>query len=397
LVGDEDMIIGYSYWGFLGPGITDTPDGGRSHRSVLLDGLISRSHQLLLLQANRDLHEAGHDLTGRYSWRPGLPDIDALFLEWRWPIPGRNDTPCGTPGHTCDLYRQDELLAHYTRRGVRTLIWDKDQQLPADDPLRLTPHVTICEAALLPRPGATRLLFPVDSVRLDAADPADLVAQARDLPLVYVGNQYDRDDAFTAYFAPAAAEHDHVVAGKWTDTGRWPYVHFTGRVPFADGQALHRRALTTVQLLPPRYAATGQFTQRLPEAVLNGCLPLTPADAQHATRVVPPELIVHNGAAASAAISTLRRIAGSPAHAELLRACLDGLEVYRLAPQLDILDALLGRPDPASHRHAVSMPRDGAPLTAITDAGSTCATAPPSAHGLRAEGRRAERRSARLR
>ena len=33
------MRIGYSFWGFLGPGITDTPDGGRSHRATLIDGL----------------------------------------------------------------------------------------------------------------------------------------------------------------------------------------------------------------------------------------------------------------------------------------------------------------------------------------------------------------------
>ena len=33
------MRIGYSFWGFIGPGITDTPDGGRSHRATLIDAL----------------------------------------------------------------------------------------------------------------------------------------------------------------------------------------------------------------------------------------------------------------------------------------------------------------------------------------------------------------------
>ena len=109
LVG-EQVRIGYSFWGFLGPGITDTPDGGRSHRRTLIDGLIAAGHDIVFLQRNRDLDEAGHDLRHRYTWDDGLPDIDALFLEWRWPIPGRNTTGCGSPGHTCDLHRQDELV-----------------------------------------------------------------------------------------------------------------------------------------------------------------------------------------------------------------------------------------------------------------------------------------------
>ena len=54
----------------------------------------------------------------------------------------------------------------------------------------------------------------------------------RPLPLVYVGNQYDRDEAFGAFFAPAAARFEHRVAGKWTRTADWPHVNFTGRCPF---------------------------------------------------------------------------------------------------------------------------------------------------------------------
>ena len=35
------MRIGYSFWGFLGHGVTDTPDGGRCHRRTLIDALIA--------------------------------------------------------------------------------------------------------------------------------------------------------------------------------------------------------------------------------------------------------------------------------------------------------------------------------------------------------------------
>ena len=112
-------------------------------------------------------------------------------------MPGRNTTPCGTLGHTCDLHRQDELIARYTmRRQVPTIVWDKDLQLAPGSPLRSLPNVTVCEAALAPSPGAVSLLFPVADDDLDQADPAGLAEMPRALPLVYIGNQYDRDEAF---------------------------------------------------------------------------------------------------------------------------------------------------------------------------------------------------------
>jgi hypothetical protein len=338
------MLIGYSYWGFLGTGITDTPDGGRSHRRALVDGLRERGHDLVFLQANRDRDEAGLDLTDTYQWDDGLPTIDALFLEWRWPIPGRNTTDCGIPGHTCDLHRQQQLLDHYTAAAaVPTVLWDKDRQLSADDLLRRVPHVVVCEPALRPTPGAVPLLFTVADPVLDCADLLALVAETRDLPLVYVGNQYDRDDAFDRYFAPAAAKHPHLVAGKWTRTQRWPEVNFHGRVPFAAVDVLHRRAVCTMLLLPERYARVGHMTQRLFEAVLAGCLPLTPANIRDAATFTPPQLHVADGAAAAHKITELTSMVGTAQHAELLRDCMSKLNLFRLSRQLDVIDGLLAR------------------------------------------------------
>jgi len=342
-VGDK-MIIGYSCWGFLGPGITDTPDGGRSHRRTLIDGLRARGHEIVFLQANRDLAEAGLDLTDTYEWHDGLPDLDALFLEWRWPIPGRNTTVCGSPGHTCDLHRQQQLLDHYTAAGAATLLWDKDRQLPDDDPLRHIRHVVVCEPALHPSPGAVSLLFPVADNALDGADPVALAAAPRDLRLVYIGNQYNRDDAFDRYFAPAARTHQpHVIAGKWPRTGRWPDLNFTGRIPYSQVEALYRRSTTTVTLLPERYARAGHMTQRLFEAVLAGCLPLVPTSIRDAHRFAPTDLVVSDGAEVTAAVDQLEKTAGSASHAELIADCVDRLDVFRLSRQLDVIDHLLTR------------------------------------------------------
>lgn len=340
---DPQVLIGYSFWGFIGPGITDTPDGGRSHRRTLIDGLRERGHTIVFLQVNRDLDEAGLDLTGAYRWHDGLPQVDALFLEWRWPIHGRNTTGCGSAGHTCDLHRQQQFLDHYTAGSVPTLLWDKDRRLPADDPLRRAGNVTVCEPALHPTPGAVSLLFPVADQALDCADPIALVTGQRDLPLVYVGNQYDRDEAFDRFFAPAARAHAHVIAGKWPNTRRWPGLAFTGRVPFTGVDTLYRRSVATVLLLPDRYARAGHMTQRLFEAVLAGCLPIAPATIRDATSFVPADLVAATGAHVTAMVHHLAGIAGTAGHADLLADCITRLDLFRLSQQLDVIDHVLTR------------------------------------------------------
>ncbi|WP_433235589.1 glycosyltransferase family protein [Streptosporangium sp. CA-135522] len=336
------MIIGYSFWGFLGSGITDTPDGGRSHRRPLIDALTAAGHQVIFLQADRDRLEASDDLGGHYAFDDGFPAVDVLFLEWRWPIPGRNTTPCGTPLHTCDLHRQHELMDRYTIvRATPTVIWDKDRQLPGNSPWRNRPGVTVCEAALAPTAGARSLLFPLDDALLDAADPVALAARTRPYPLCYVGNQYDRDEAFHTYFAPAAARLPHQVAGKWRDTRRWPEVNFVGRMPFAEVGRMYGESLATVLLLPDRYAAAGQMTQRIFEAALAGCVPLAPATVTRAEEFVPNELIISDGDDAIAAVHRLHAVAGTGQHADLIAACLAKLEVFRLSRQLRTLEAIL--------------------------------------------------------
>jgi hypothetical protein len=344
------MIIGYSFWGFLGSGIRDTPDGGRSHRRTLIDGLRQRGHHLVFLQPNRDLAEGGHDLTDTCRWDTGLPDIDVLFLEWRWPIPGRNTTACVSDGHTCDLHRQQQLLDHYTANGLPTLLWDKDRQLRDADLLRHTDNVTVCEPALHPSPDAVSLLFPVADTLLECADPLVLATASRDLPLLYVGNQYDRDDAFDTFFAPAARQHPHVVAGKWTRTHRWPDLNYWGRIPFTDVQGLYRRAMATVLLLPDRYARVAHMTQRLFEAALAGCLPLTPVTIRDAHRFTPTELHITDGAHAATTLTNLLTRASVIQRAELLHDCLQRLDLFRLSRQLDTIEQVM--PGMSTHRVA---------------------------------------------
>ncbi|MEV6370159.1 hypothetical protein AB0L86_25060 [Micromonospora musae] len=335
------LRIGYSCWGFLGPGVVDTPDGSRSYRRPLLDELQAAGHRVTLLQTNRDLTEAGLDLREHCAFSDALPELDVVMLEWRWQLPGRNTTPCGSPGHHCDLHRQTELIEHYTLAGVPTVIWDLDRQLRADDPLRRLPNVRVCEFATRPTPGATTMLCPVPDHLLDKADAYLLAKMHRPLSLVYVGNQYDRDEAFDRYFADAAAHVEHRVAGKWTRVERWPHVNFTGRCSFPDVDAIHRQALATVMLLRPRYASVGHITQRLFEALLAGCLPLMPADVVDGHHFVPQDLIVANGRDVVDRVEYLQRIAGTLEHAGHLWRALQHLQPMRLSRQAAVLQEVM--------------------------------------------------------
>jgi hypothetical protein len=151
--------------------------------------------------------------------------------------------------------------------------------------------------------------------------------------LVYVGNQYDRDDAFNRYFAPAAAVTPHRVAGKWPDTQPWPRITFAGRCRFDDVRAIHQDALATVLLLPERYARTGHMTSRWFEASLAGCLALIPSEIHGANRYGPHDLLVSDGADVVDKLTWLRLSAGTAEHAELIAATLPYLEPFRCSTQ----------------------------------------------------------------
>ncbi|MCC5574453.1 hypothetical protein IMZ11_02205 [Microtetraspora sp. AC03309] len=334
------MRIGFSFWGFIGAGIVDTPDGGRFWRRPIIDQLIALGHEIVMLQSNRDLIEAGENLP--YRWEPGFPDIDALLCEWRWPLPGRNTTPCGSAGHTCDLHRQEALLDHYTQvRATPTVLWDTDRQMSGIDPLRQMPNVVVCDTARHPLPGSTVLFSMVPDELVDGADPEQLATADRPLALAYVGNQYDRDEAFEEFFAPAAVQFPHQVAGKWSRTERWPHVNFTGRCAFPEVAGIYRNALATVMLLPDRYATVGALTQRLGEAVVAGCLPITPATIVAADQAIPPVLHAADRHEVIERVEWLRGIAGTSEHVELIDSCLRHLHPMRVSEQVGHLHEVM--------------------------------------------------------
>jgi len=74
--------FGYSYWGFCealeDSEITNTPDGGRYVRPILVRRLQDNNVKVIALQQRREkkpFKDLDFDL--------GFPDLDILFIEWR--------------------------------------------------------------------------------------------------------------------------------------------------------------------------------------------------------------------------------------------------------------------------------------------------------------------------
>lgn len=299
------MRIGYSCWGFLGPGIIETPDGGRSHRLHLVKAMCAR-WQVVMLQRDRDSTEAGRPLDVGQIYDAGLPGVDAVFFEWRWPIDGRNINSSACH-YTPDWHRQLELLQHYAHR-VPLVVWDKDQRIDASpaevDLLLRTADTFVLVPALYPTSrDRTTALFPFD---LTIHDPLPIPPRRRELGVVYVGNDYERRADAERFLAGTARLGVRVdVYGKWQDRVRPDLLGYHGRIAYTSTAKVYRKAMLTVALAPPRYKRTGHFTQRLHESLAQGCLALVPSDHRGAEEVAVAELIV---AEASAVRETLRSI-----------------------------------------------------------------------------------------
>jgi hypothetical protein len=352
------MKIGYSAWGFVGDGVLDSPDGGRLTRSLFLSHLITRGHTIVWLQQNRDIDENGNilfckDRIANYKndWEKtqlcqlqydeGFPEVDVLFLEWRWPIPGRNflgpdmlKTIRGGKGWTPDLDRQTELLKYYTENTqTKIAIWDKDETMTITDEIHLisqayhindlllTDHMNVniedtrkaidsarsersiivfSPALFPPKHLFTRhtLLFPCDLDKIRGTKVNNNIQHL----IGYVGSQYERDEQVYKYINPFSFKHPHqvVFAGNWMkypekakhNEANFPCILFQDRILPKDMWKIYRFSLTTVLMCKKNYAEHGHVTQRIHEAATNGVIAIGLKEQTGIERFILEENIV---------------------------------------------------------------------------------------------------------
>ncbi len=299
----RNKVIGWSCWGFLGAGITDTPDGGRCHRLPLLRQIISKGYSIVMLQENRDLKECGQNFEEKkLIFSKDFPKIDLLFLEYRWPIVGRNcEIDEDNKEYTPDLRRQTELVQYYRSNQTPIIAWDKDQKIPKNEEKLFD---VILEASLLPKDNRISFLFPMSNeIIMNFEKKIEKYSQnGRDIDIIYIGNQYERDETFQKYFSDVLINKKlkNVVFGNWTkysnqakiNKEKFPLVNFQNRIAYSTIFRYYQRSFVTPLLAPDRYYKSGQVTQRLFEAISEQCIPLFPSEYTCVEQVAIPEFII---------------------------------------------------------------------------------------------------------
>jgi hypothetical protein len=275
--------IGISYWGFCekaaSPGTANTPDGHRYGRPILVDELTSRGHSVYSLQQRRE----PTPYPGiKYS--VGFPDIDILFVEWRFPTYKNSGENPVEP----DLDRQTELLNHYHGK-IPVIIWDADYKMTEKDELAW-PKAIIADPALEPK-NLTR-----DRVRLMFwSDWKEIMAPAvESFEYGYVGNNYEREAMFRKYYSNSSKTLREKgiqtkVHGNWLQVSperehpsvlikEHPHIAFGPRLNFDESMKILNSMVVTTHITKPLYAEKGFVSPRYLENVAYGVPALVPSE-----------------------------------------------------------------------------------------------------------------------
>lgn len=303
----KNAKIGLSYWGFChdswkAANVADTPDGHHIPRPLLVRELMKRGHEVIALQKQRE--NPNFVLAGMKRDSDGFPELDALFLEWRWPTWKNRGTNPSEP----DLVRQNQLIEEYTiKRKTPTWIYDLDYNISLSDEVRFerAGNVVILDPAFKPADrgddyfsACPRISFPnyashdreyVDEFRKEFASPIQSYQYG------YVGNNYERDDQFQKYYSKPSEKLRSLgvqttVYGNWlnrssercdpsTTIRKNPYVSFGGRLGWYDSMKNLGKCLATTHIGKDGIYASGHtMTVRYQEAFLCGIPAFVPRE-----------------------------------------------------------------------------------------------------------------------
>lgn len=300
------MKVGFSYWGVWNSrDITqtlDTPDGHRYGRELFMREIISRGNELVIMQERRDAYFLGADypLEGistisdvfpkkKSSVKKTIfPDIDVIFMEWRWPT-WKNDKT--HPKHDAgqyepDLDRQREILEFYHGK-VPIIIWDADLKVTPEDE-RAYPELILTDPSFDTSPltrKRTSLPFWTDWLPfIPTAEPYPIYG--------YIGNNYERDGEFKKYYFnigrdARTANFQVSMYGNWLQYSpervspeslirAHREISFNHRMSWMDSMKIMNRFIATTHVSKPRYYDTGFMSPRYLEALSVGCPAFVP-------------------------------------------------------------------------------------------------------------------------
>lgn len=288
------LRVGFSFYGFLErpeqSDVVETPDGLRGERHLMVNELLLRGHDVFQLQQRRErtiyqvVVEDEDDWDGLFvndeHAGTGLPELDVVFLEWRWRRPGKS---------TEDWDRQVELLDHYTRLGTPVVVLDTDLKVTEADELRW-PTMTVCDPCLVPK----RITRERVKMPFCCSFERACAASAGSVHYRYVGNNYERDDQFRRYYSVPSLNLrgsgiQTTVHGNWLTHSiermhprgvlqAYPHVAFLPRLAYRDVSAALNDSVAVCHITKPEYALHGNVTMRYFEALAAGVPALVPTE-----------------------------------------------------------------------------------------------------------------------
>jgi hypothetical protein len=279
------MKIGYSFWGFLekyeDAVFAQTPDGLRLSRPLLVDELQRRGHTVFCMQQKREaLSYPNSTYADGY-----FPDLDVLFVEWRWPT-YKN---FGEKKFEPDWDRQVELLDHYTNDGTRVIVLDTDHKVRQEDEDRW-PHMEICDPSFRPKIlTKKRSWMPIWSDFKPLFEAPDY-----SYCYGYVGNRYEREESIQKYYGiPSQQLRDKgvqtIMWGNWLQKSpereepskiisRYSTLSFGLRRGFYESMQILNGFNATTHIAKDDYYKTGYVSPRVFEALQCGVPALVPVE-----------------------------------------------------------------------------------------------------------------------
>lgn len=318
------MRILYNYWGHLSDkdGVSSA-DGNFSYSWSIINELFNRGHRIYGPPINRDIIPISNAGNIRRAFQAfstdkrikayrsiqfinldALPDIDILFLEWRFKTHYNQQKKSSKDYHP-DLDIQNRLLEHYADKDVKLVILNLDSQLTVEDEWLLAAsygkdRITILEQSQFPKIN----FLPKKSIFIpfDMQDimQFDIELPHKDNHMTYIGNDYNRRDDIEDKIVPYSNKYPNTVTfiGKWLEDSqselreKWHNINFKQRIGAKEFHKNLKNTAAVPLLAPINYKIEACMTMRIIEAVLFGSIPIGFSDFRAIKLWLPWNLIV---------------------------------------------------------------------------------------------------------
>lgn len=227
-------------------------------------------------------------------------DFDLILIEWRFLTKDNSKLP-GEEGYSPDLIIQNKILDLYKETGVKIVIFDLDYKiLPYNESMIRAYNKFIIETSTnpytyqIPRFG---VFIPFDFKEFNQFSTQ---IPYSDKLLVYIGNNYERDDDLNNKLIPLSNLYPKKVHvyGNWMKEELKNFreknnnIIYNSRIGANQFRKVLSRALAAPLLAKKEYKEKGYMTARILETLFWGSIPIGFSDFKDINLYLPQELII---------------------------------------------------------------------------------------------------------